>query len=105
MTQSEPNSQDPDHTIQIELTKNQNLEDPHVPVPEQISSPNEDSTSSNQYPRPQERWSKSQDIELVNIIGEPTEGMLTRSMAAKLATASANECLFVDFLCQIEPKV
>ncbi|GKE84525.1 retrovirus-related pol polyprotein from transposon TNT 1-94, partial [Tanacetum coccineum] len=32
------------------------------------------------------------------------EGMLTRSMAAKLTTASASECLFADFLFEIEPK-
>ncbi|GKD85713.1 retrovirus-related pol polyprotein from transposon TNT 1-94 [Tanacetum coccineum] len=31
--------------------------------------------------------------------------MLTRSMAAKLITASASECLFADFLSEIEPKV
>ncbi|GJS97062.1 retrovirus-related pol polyprotein from transposon TNT 1-94, partial [Tanacetum coccineum] len=32
------------------------------------------------------------------------EGMLTRSMAAKLIVASASECLFADFLSEIEPK-
>nr|GFB30150.1 retrovirus-related Pol polyprotein from transposon TNT 1-94 [Tanacetum cinerariifolium] len=32
------------------------------------------------------------------------EGMLTRSMAAKLIAASASECLFVNFLSEIEPK-
>ncbi|GKF10684.1 retrovirus-related pol polyprotein from transposon TNT 1-94, partial [Tanacetum coccineum] len=51
-----------------------------------------------------DRWSKDQHIELVDIIGDPGEGMLTRSMAAKLTTASASECLFVDFLSEIEPK-
>nr|GEW47091.1 hypothetical protein [Tanacetum cinerariifolium] len=30
--------------------------------------------------------------------------MLTRSMAAKLTTASASKCLFADFLSEIEPK-
>ncbi|GKC11750.1 retrovirus-related pol polyprotein from transposon TNT 1-94, partial [Tanacetum coccineum] len=30
--------------------------------------------------------------------------MLTRSMAAKLTAASASECLFADFLSEIEPK-
>ncbi|GKF90633.1 hypothetical protein Tco_0274334, partial [Tanacetum coccineum] len=50
------------------------------------------STSSN--PVPQDRWSKYQHIELVNIIGDPGEGMFTRSMAAMLITASASECLF-----------
>ncbi|GJS75219.1 retrovirus-related pol polyprotein from transposon TNT 1-94 [Tanacetum coccineum] len=49
-------------------------------------------------------WSRDQHIELVNIIGEPTEGMLTRSMAAKLIVASACKCLFADFLSEIEPK-
>ncbi|GJW57560.1 retrovirus-related pol polyprotein from transposon TNT 1-94 [Tanacetum coccineum] len=35
---------------------------------------------------------------------EDTEGMLTRSMAAKLTVALASECLFADFLFEIEPK-
>ncbi|GJU06857.1 retrovirus-related pol polyprotein from transposon TNT 1-94 [Tanacetum coccineum] len=60
------------------------------------------SSNSNQYP--QDRWSREQHIELVNIIGEPTKGMLTRSMVAKLTAASAHECLFADFLYEIEPK-
>ncbi|GJU11251.1 retrovirus-related pol polyprotein from transposon TNT 1-94 [Tanacetum coccineum] len=63
---------------------------------------NDASTSS--YPAPQDRWSREQHFELVNIIGDPGEGMLTRSMTAKLTTASANECLFADFLSEIEPK-
>ncbi|GJW75777.1 retrovirus-related pol polyprotein from transposon TNT 1-94 [Tanacetum coccineum] len=53
---------------------------------------------------PQTRWSKDQHIKLVNIIGDPGEGMLTRSMDAKLTAASANECLFANFLSEIEPK-
>ncbi|GJZ21728.1 retrovirus-related pol polyprotein from transposon TNT 1-94 [Tanacetum coccineum] len=52
----------------------------------------------------QDRWSRDQHIELVNIIGNPGEGILTRSMAAKLIAASASECLFADFLSEIEPK-
>ncbi|GJU94920.1 retrovirus-related pol polyprotein from transposon TNT 1-94 [Tanacetum coccineum] len=60
------------------------------------------STSLN--PVPQDRWSRDQHIELVNIIGEPTKGMLTRSMAAKLIAVSVSECLFADFLFEIEPK-
>ncbi|GJS92658.1 retrovirus-related pol polyprotein from transposon TNT 1-94 [Tanacetum coccineum] len=63
---------------------------------------NQASTSS--HPVPQDRWSRDQHIELVNIIGDPGEGMLTRSMAAKLTAASASECLFADFLSEIEPK-
>ncbi|GJT53015.1 retrovirus-related pol polyprotein from transposon TNT 1-94, partial [Tanacetum coccineum] len=51
-----------------------------------------------------DRWSKDQHIELVNIIGNPGEGMLTKSMAANLTTTSASKCLFADFLSEIEPK-
>ncbi|GJR57923.1 hypothetical protein Tco_1500085 [Tanacetum coccineum] len=51
-----------------------------------------------------DRWSRDQHIELMNIIGEPIEGMITRSMAAKLTVASASECLFADFLSESEPK-
>ncbi|GJW33041.1 retrovirus-related pol polyprotein from transposon TNT 1-94 [Tanacetum coccineum] len=53
---------------------------------------------------PHDRWSKDQHIKLVNIIGDPGEGMLTRSMDAKLITASASKCLYADFLSKIEPK-
>ncbi|GJT55388.1 hypothetical protein Tco_0990442 [Tanacetum coccineum] len=52
----------------------------------------------------EDRWSRDQHIELVNIIGDPGKGMLTRSMAAKFTTASTSECLFADFLSEIEPK-
>ncbi|GJS60019.1 putative reverse transcriptase domain-containing protein [Tanacetum coccineum] len=60
--------------------------------------------SLNSHPVSQDRWSRDQHIELVNIIGDPGEGMLTRSMAAKLTVASASECLFAYFLSKIEPK-
>ncbi|GKD80503.1 hypothetical protein Tco_1347342 [Tanacetum coccineum] len=63
---------------------------------------NQASTSS--YLVHQDRWSKDQHIKLVNIIGDPGESMLTRSMVAKLTTASASECLFADFLSKIKPK-
>ncbi|GJZ40229.1 retrovirus-related pol polyprotein from transposon TNT 1-94 [Tanacetum coccineum] len=52
----------------------------------------------------EDRWSRDQHIELVNIIGDPGEGMLIRSMVAKLTTASTSECLFADFLSEIEHK-
>nr|GEV74104.1 retrovirus-related Pol polyprotein from transposon TNT 1-94 [Tanacetum cinerariifolium] len=55
-------------------------------------------------PAPQDRWSQDKHIELVNIIGNPRAGMLTRAMAKKLSAASAHECLFVDFLYEKEPK-
>ncbi|GKC48333.1 retrovirus-related pol polyprotein from transposon TNT 1-94, partial [Tanacetum coccineum] len=73
-----------------------------VPDVTQSHISNQASTSSHLVP--QDRWSRDQHIELVNIIGDPGEGMLTRSMAAKLTTASASECLFADFLSEIEPK-
>nr|GEU77032.1 retrovirus-related Pol polyprotein from transposon TNT 1-94 [Tanacetum cinerariifolium] len=38
------------------------------------------------------------------MIGEPTEGILTRSMDAKLIAASASKCLFADFLSEMKPK-
>ncbi|PWA72457.1 Integrase, catalytic region, Zinc finger, CCHC-type, Peptidase aspartic, catalytic [Artemisia annua] len=105
ITHTEPDVQEPvESNIQIELTENQILEEPQAPTLEPTPPPNQASTSSKSYPRPQERWSRHQHSELVNIIGEPVEGMLTRSMAAKLTAASANECLFVDFLSTIEPK-
>ncbi|GJX68034.1 retrovirus-related pol polyprotein from transposon TNT 1-94 [Tanacetum coccineum] len=60
--------------------------------------------STSSYPIAQDRWSKNQHIELVNIIGDLGEGMLTRSMATKLTSASTSGCLFADFLSEIEPK-
>ncbi|GJV54999.1 hypothetical protein Tco_1456004 [Tanacetum coccineum] len=53
---------------------------------------------------PQDRWSQDKHIELVNIIGNPRAGMLTRAMAKELSAALAHECLFVDFLSEEEPK-
>ncbi|GJW59465.1 retrovirus-related pol polyprotein from transposon TNT 1-94 [Tanacetum coccineum] len=50
---------------------------------------NQASTSS--HPVPQDRWSRNQHIELVNIIGDPGEGMLTRSMALTQALLSIDE--------------
>ncbi|GJX23740.1 hypothetical protein Tco_0228185 [Tanacetum coccineum] len=60
--------------------------------------------SLSSYPVAHDRWSKYQHIKLVNIIGDPGKGMLTRSMAAMLTAASASECLFTDCLSEIEPK-
>ncbi|GJU48656.1 retrovirus-related pol polyprotein from transposon TNT 1-94 [Tanacetum coccineum] len=76
--------------------------EPLVPDVTQSHIINQASTSSHHVP--QDRWSRDQHIEHVNIIGDPGKGMLTRSMAAKLTAASASECLFVDFLSEIEPK-
>ncbi|GJU81058.1 hypothetical protein Tco_1283423 [Tanacetum coccineum] len=41
----------------------------------------------------------------MNIIGEPTEGMLTRSMAAKLTAASASECFLLTFSLRLNLKL
>nr|GEW26631.1 retrovirus-related Pol polyprotein from transposon TNT 1-94 [Tanacetum cinerariifolium] len=49
-------------------------------------------------------WLRDQHIKLMNIIGDPGEGMLTRSMAAKVTATSPSKCLFADFLSKIEPK-
>ncbi|GKB89386.1 retrovirus-related pol polyprotein from transposon TNT 1-94 [Tanacetum coccineum] len=70
-------------------------------VPETLQSQH---ASTSSYPVAQDRWSQNQYFKLVNIIGDPSEGMLTRSIAAKLTAASANECLFVNILSEIEPK-
>ncbi|GJU79675.1 retrovirus-related pol polyprotein from transposon TNT 1-94, partial [Tanacetum coccineum] len=73
-------------------------------VPDVLQSHISNQASTSSYLVLQVRWSKDQHIELVNIIGDPGEGMLTRSMAAKLIAASASECIFVDFFSEIEPK-
>ncbi|GKA42380.1 retrovirus-related pol polyprotein from transposon TNT 1-94 [Tanacetum coccineum] len=73
-----------------------------VPDVTQSHISNQAFTSS--HPIPQDRWSRDQHIKLVNIIGDPGEGMLTKSIDAKLIAASASECLFADFLSEIEPK-
>nr|GEY83493.1 retrovirus-related Pol polyprotein from transposon TNT 1-94 [Tanacetum cinerariifolium] len=78
------------------------INEPLVPDVTQPHIPNHASTSS--HPAPQDRWSRDQHIKLVNIIGNPGEGMLTRSMAAKLTATSASECLFANFLFEIEHK-
>ncbi|GJR70171.1 retrovirus-related pol polyprotein from transposon TNT 1-94 [Tanacetum coccineum] len=91
----------------------------HIQVSEHLSSPSVKDTSvqntipistpplpipSMVTPAPQNRWSQDKHIELVNIIGNPVAGMLTRAMAKQLSVASAHKCLFVDFLSEEEPK-
>nr|GEU36768.1 copia protein [Tanacetum cinerariifolium] len=58
-------------------------------VPDVTLSQISNQASTSFYPAPQYRWSKDQNIKLVNIISNLGEGMLTRSMAAKLTAASA----------------
>ncbi|GKE06683.1 retrovirus-related pol polyprotein from transposon TNT 1-94, partial [Tanacetum coccineum] len=73
-------------------------------VPDVTQSHISNQASISSHPIPQDRWSRYQHIELVNIIGDPGKGMLTRSMVAKLIATSTSECLFADFLSEIEPK-
>ncbi|GKA89952.1 retrovirus-related pol polyprotein from transposon TNT 1-94, partial [Tanacetum coccineum] len=65
-------------------------------VPEVTQSQITQHASTSSHPAPQDIWSRDQHIEFVHIIGEPNEGMITRSMVAKLIAASASECLFVS---------
>ncbi|GJV95424.1 retrovirus-related pol polyprotein from transposon TNT 1-94 [Tanacetum coccineum] len=57
-------------------------------VPIITQSPITHHASPSVNPAPRDRWSRDQHNEIINIIGEPTEGMFTRSMAAKLIAAS-----------------
>nr|GEU42963.1 hypothetical protein [Tanacetum cinerariifolium] len=102
------NEQDTPHTKDVEESSRNNIET-SIPITEPLvlevprSQITQQSLTSS-YPVAQERWSRDQHIELVNMIGDHGEGMLTRSMAATLTVASASECLFVDFLSKIESK-
>ncbi|GJU56328.1 retrovirus-related pol polyprotein from transposon TNT 1-94 [Tanacetum coccineum] len=92
--------------VQYEQIINQPTEESsrNILVPEVIRSQITNYALTSSYPVAQDRWLKDQHIKLVNIIGDLGEGMLTRSMTAKLTAAPASECLFVDFLFEIEPK-
>ncbi|GJW92006.1 hypothetical protein Tco_0169559 [Tanacetum coccineum] len=102
--------------VQNELINNQPTEEPlgnniktsvsitKLSVPKVVQSQITHHASTSSHHAPQDRWSRDKHIEPINNIGEPTEGMLTRSMAAKLTPVSTSECLFVDFLFEIEPK-
>nr|GFA57437.1 hypothetical protein [Tanacetum cinerariifolium] len=50
------------------------------------------------------KWSREKHIKLVNIIGEPLAGITTRSMIRDSDAALASECLYVNFLSEVEPK-
>nr|GEX24327.1 retrovirus-related Pol polyprotein from transposon TNT 1-94 [Tanacetum cinerariifolium] len=49
-------------------------------------------------------WSREKHIEHVNIIGEPLAGITTRSRIRDSDVASATECLYGNFLFEMEPK-
>ncbi|GJV25367.1 retrovirus-related pol polyprotein from transposon TNT 1-94 [Tanacetum coccineum] len=61
-------------------------------------------SESTEPPIPQDRWSREKHIELVYIIGKPLAGITTRSRIRDLEAASAHECLYVNFILEIEPK-
>ncbi|GJY08276.1 retrovirus-related pol polyprotein from transposon TNT 1-94 [Tanacetum coccineum] len=106
------------HTNDEQITDNlPNTKD--IQISEHLSSPSVEDTSVQDTisilnlllpiplmvtPAPQDRWSQDKHIELVNIIGDPGDGMLTRAMAKELSAALPHECLFVDFLSEEEPK-
>ncbi|GKA68613.1 retrovirus-related pol polyprotein from transposon TNT 1-94, partial [Tanacetum coccineum] len=97
----------PSDLINTKGTHEQNVQNEQIttqPIEGPSRNNTEISVSINESLVPDDRWSKDQHIELVNIIGDPGEGMLTRSMAAKLTAASASKCLFADLLSEIEPK-
>nr|GEV48220.1 retrovirus-related Pol polyprotein from transposon TNT 1-94 [Tanacetum cinerariifolium] len=95
-------TQPTDSTLGNHTEGHRPITEPLVPDVTQSHIPNQ--ASANSHPDPQDRWSRDQHIKLVNIIGNPGEGMLTRSMAVKLTAALASECLFANFLSEIEPK-
>ncbi|GKC99994.1 retrovirus-related pol polyprotein from transposon TNT 1-94, partial [Tanacetum coccineum] len=53
---------------------------------------------------PQDIWSREKNIELVNINSEPLAGITTKSRVRDSDAASAHECLYVNFLSEMEPK-
>ncbi|GJZ97875.1 retrovirus-related pol polyprotein from transposon TNT 1-94 [Tanacetum coccineum] len=94
-----------DHPVQITEPPSSSTEDastPNAVLTIQTESPL--SIPSMSSLTPQDRWSKDKHIELVNIVGNLGAGMLTRAMAKELSATLANECLFVDFLSEEEPK-
>ncbi|GJZ83425.1 retrovirus-related pol polyprotein from transposon TNT 1-94, partial [Tanacetum coccineum] len=86
----------PEHAkVQISLLTEQTTKVSHPPlILLQITNPL----------APQDRWSREKHIELVNIICEPLGGITTRSKIKDSEAASAHECLYVNFLSEIEPK-
>ncbi|GKD47093.1 retrovirus-related pol polyprotein from transposon TNT 1-94 [Tanacetum coccineum] len=79
----------PHSRLLTELTKEK-----HIP---EVIAPNKQDN-------PQTEDVKGPPDQEITEVTQEQEVMLTRSMAAKLTSASASECLFADFLFEIEPK-
>ncbi|GKB29741.1 retrovirus-related pol polyprotein from transposon TNT 1-94, partial [Tanacetum coccineum] len=62
----------------------------HKLVPDVPQSYISNQASISSHPVHQDRCSKDQHIKIMNIIGDPSEGMLTRNMASKLTAALAS---------------
>ncbi|GJR02640.1 hypothetical protein Tco_0525624 [Tanacetum coccineum] len=53
---------------------------------------------------PQDRWFRDKHILMFNILGEPQANVTKRSRVRDFEAASADECLYVNFLSKIELK-
>nr|GEV97426.1 hypothetical protein [Tanacetum cinerariifolium] len=96
--------EDPPNLINTEGTHEQNVQDDQrITQPTVVPSGN-NTKALRPITEPLDRWSRDQHIELVNIIANLGEGMLTRSMATNLTAASTSKYLFANFLSEIEPK-
>ncbi|GJR16141.1 retrovirus-related pol polyprotein from transposon TNT 1-94 [Tanacetum coccineum] len=77
----------------------------HMKTPNHLNYPFFDSAECHDTVLiPQDRWSREKHIELVNIIGEPLAGITTISRVRDSEAALVHECLYVNFLSEMEPK-
>ncbi|GKA72518.1 retrovirus-related pol polyprotein from transposon TNT 1-94, partial [Tanacetum coccineum] len=87
----------------IELTQENHV--PKVIAPNEPEMPHiEDTEGNNTKVSRSITESLVPDVTQSHITNQASTSMLPRSMAAKLTAASASECLFTDFLSEIEPK-
>ncbi|GKB96255.1 hypothetical protein Tco_0982392 [Tanacetum coccineum] len=91
------------YNVIIELISNVQSS-PTIILPLTVVDINPIAEGTLQPPIPHGRWSREKHIELVNIIGEPLARITTRSRVRDSETASAHECLYVNFLSEMEPK-
>ncbi|GKF54826.1 hypothetical protein Tco_0165166, partial [Tanacetum coccineum] len=77
------------------------------PISEAKTSTTNVSPSAEVFSNPpvlQDRLSREKHIDLVNILGELQTEVTTRSKIRDYRAASAHECLYVNFISEIEPK-